>query len=173
MAQGIKLQLKNRLKGAKRVAVLGIGSELMADDSAGMLLVDELNKCSSKKSSVELRAFFGSNAPENLTGEIKRFSPTHLLIVDAAQIGKKPGEISFFSHTEDLSGVSFCTHRLPINVMTDYLLKFCPCDITLIGIQPKTICFGTSVSSEVKKATKQLSLLIREAVLTPPAAEFH
>ncbi len=165
----IKKELENRLKGAKRIAILGIGSELMSDDSAGMLLVDELNKDKPNNPKVKLEAFFGSNAPENLTGEIKRFLPTHLLVVDAADVGKAPGEMEFFNHNADLSGVSFCTHRLPINVMVDYLLKFCPCDVTLIGIQPKTVVFGGSPSPEVKRAVKQLSSLIKKTVLAPPA----
>ena len=38
----IKTILKNKLKDAQRVAVLGIGSQLRADDAAGLLIAKEI-----------------------------------------------------------------------------------------------------------------------------------
>ena len=40
----IKKALRNRLAGAKKIAVLGIGSELRSDDVAGMLAAEKLYK---------------------------------------------------------------------------------------------------------------------------------
>ena len=72
----IKKALKSRLASAKKVAVLGIGSDLRGDDVAGMLTAEKLFKLVAKKSTSRLKIFFGSTAPENLTGDIKRFNPT-------------------------------------------------------------------------------------------------
>jgi len=33
--------------------------------------------------------FYRRTAPENLTGEIKKFQPTHLIIIDAAELNKE------------------------------------------------------------------------------------
>ena len=88
--QSLTTELKNRLKAAKRIAVLGVGSELRGDDVAGMLVAGAVQKKSKK-----IRVFLGATAPENLTGEIIKFKPTHLIIVDTADIKEKPGTILF------------------------------------------------------------------------------
>ena len=68
---GLKTSLKNRLEGAAKIAVLGIGSLLRADDAAGMLVAEEVEKrCGKTKGKPEVKVFFGETAPENLTGEI-------------------------------------------------------------------------------------------------------
>jgi hydrogenase 3 maturation protease len=156
--QNLKSSLKNLLKGAKRIAVLGVGSDLRSDDVAGMLVAEKL-KGAGKAG--RLKVFFGATAPENLTGEIKRFKPTHLLIVDAAEIGKKAGTIALLS-PEETVGITFSTHSLPLKIMSDYLLTDIKCRIMIIGIQPKKLAFGGSVSKEVKEAAQQVSGTIKE-----------
>ena len=165
-------ELKNRLKGAKRVAVLGVGSEFRGDDAAGMLVAERVKKglgvrCSGfgKKNSVKI--FLGATAPENLTGEIIRFKPTHLIIVDTADIKKKPGTILLLKEEDLGDGVSFSTHKLPPKVMMDYFKKSMKCDITIIGIQPKTLSFDKSVSKEIRSSVKDVSVAIMSAINSP------
>ena len=74
--------LKNRLKEASRVAILAIGSEFRGDDAAGLLVAENLKKLL-KVSSRKFKVFIGATAPENLTGDIKRFNPSHILLVDS------------------------------------------------------------------------------------------
>ncbi len=85
----LKTILKNKLKGAKKIAVLGVGSSLKSDDAAGLLVAEELKKIKNPK----LKVFFGSTAPENLTGEIIKYKPTHIIIVDSVDMDQKPGSI--------------------------------------------------------------------------------
>jgi Ni,Fe-hydrogenase maturation factor len=51
---------------------------------------------------------------------------------------------------------------LPIKMTIDYLLESLKCEITIIGIQPKSLEFGETVSEEVKKATKQIADVTRQ-----------
>lgn len=153
----LKTILKQKLKDAKRIAVLGIGSELRADDAAGLIVAEELKKIKNLK----LKVFLGSTAPENFTGEIIKFKPTHILIVDSVDTDQKPGFILLIN-PDEVGGVSFSTHMLPVKMMVDYLLASLECEIIIIGIQPKVLLFGETISKEVKKSTKQISGVIKQ-----------
>ncbi|MGA2092006.1 MAG: hydrogenase maturation peptidase HycI [Sedimentisphaerales bacterium] len=163
-AQTLSALLKQKLENAKRVAILGIGSELRGDDAAGILAAQQIEKTiKNKTKSPEVRVFIGDTAPENLTGEIKRYQPTHLIIIDSADLDIEPGEIRLIN-PEQIGGTSFCTHMLPTSVLTDYLLQSFKCEIVAIGIQPKTLTFGVKPSKEIQQAAKQLSAAIIESL---------
>ncbi|MFH1368483.1 MAG: hydrogenase 3 maturation endopeptidase HyCI [Elusimicrobiota bacterium] len=190
----LQKNLKNRLESAKRVVLLGIGSELKSDDGAGMLIA-ELVQAGLKKikhsEKLELqrrkpnprqrvsimrhppksrfsgrrriKTIFGSTAPENFTGEIIKFKADHVVMVDCADISKKPGSICIID-PENIGGTSFSTHMLPINIMTGYLVQSINCGITIIGIQPKSIDYGSIISPAVKKAAKEVSAAILSSI---------
>ena len=154
--QNLKATLNRNLKGAKKVAVLGVGSSLRSDDAAGLLVAEELKNIKNPK----LKVFFGSTAPENLTGEIIKYGPTHIIIVDCVDIDQKPGSILLVD-PRIVDGVSFSTHMLPVKMIVDYFLESLKCEIIIIGIQPKSLEFGETVSGEVIKASKQIADVIR------------
>jgi len=152
--------LRKKLKDAERIGILGVGSELRADDVAGVLAAGQIKKLAAKKKNrAKLKIFIGATAPENLTGEIKKFKPTHLIIIDSADLGTKAGKIRIMN-PDDITGVSFCTHSLPIKVMADYLLKSFSLQITIIGIQPKNLSVGAPPSKTVLCAVESLSKTI-------------
>jgi len=154
----LQIILKERLRNAKKVALLGVGSELRADDVAGLKVAQALVKFRPKK--IHFKVFIGETAPENLTGEIRKFKPTHLILVDSVDAKKKPG--SFFKiEPEESTGVSFCTHRLPIKILTDYLAKELNCDIVILGIQPKNLAFAKDPSPIIEKSVKEVVRIIK------------
>lgn len=161
----LRAALKSRLHKARRIALLGVGSELRGDDAAGILLAEHAGKLykESLNNYCKLRVFIGSTAPENLTGEIKAFGPDHVLIVDSADMGKKSGKAELID-PDKIGGLSFCTHSLPPKIITDYLVQSLGCGITIIGIQPKNIVFGSSLSKEVETSIKEISNIILEAM---------
>jgi hydrogenase 3 maturation protease len=149
--------LKQKLKNAQRVAVLGVGSELRGDDIVGLLAAQQIEKNTKGKSvTPQIKVFIGETAPENLTGEIKKFQPTHLIIIDAAELNKEPGHIEIME-PETIGGTSFCTHSLPLKVIVDYLLESFKFQAIIIGIQPKTLTFGAQATKEVVAAAKHLA----------------
>lgn len=152
------MNLRSQFKNAKRVAVLGVGSELRGDDAAGLLVAGHIQK-NFKSNHPKLKVFFGSTAPENLTGEIKKFKPTHLVIIDSADTGAKAGSIFLFK-PKDLRGISFCTHQLPLQILTDYLKKSLGCKLIIVGVQPKKLTFNKPISASVEKAAKEAAQLI-------------
>lgn len=158
----LKKQLIESFKAAERVALLCVGSELRGDDIAGILVARELNK-SFRRSGRDRRfkIFVSGTAPENWTGEIKRFNPSHLVIIDSADMGEKPGTVKLIS-PDKISGFSFSTHRLPLKMTAEYLLHFLACRITIIGIQPKTLEFGKPPSKEVEKSSRAISSMLKK-----------
>jgi len=158
----LKETLSKTIKGSKRLAVLGVGSELRGDDIAGMIVAREILNLA--KESDSLKVFLGETAPENLTGEIKKYKPTHLLIIDAGDMGKEPGSVALITPEEEIFGATFSTHKLPIKVLVKYLNESFPCKTFVLIIQPKDIGFGKDPSSEVKASSLSLARSILEAV---------
>lgn len=157
--------LKDRFAGVGRIAILGIGSDLRADDISGMLAADVLKtSLKKKKRRMPVKIFFGGTAPENLTGEIKRFRPSQLVIIDTVDAGRKAGSIYLFKPEEISGGASFSTHKMPAKILIDYLVNSCGCQATVIGIQPKTVKFGESISGSVRAAAEKVADMLVEAI---------
>ncbi|OGS44120.1 MAG: hydrogenase maturation peptidase HycI [Elusimicrobia bacterium RIFOXYD2_FULL_34_15] len=159
----LKTELKKKLKDATRIAVLGVGSELRCDDVAGLLVAENLKKQLEKRKNPKAKIFIGYTAPENLSGEIIKYKPTHIIIIDSADAGKKAGSIMLINY-EEIGGISFSTHKLPLKMMVDYLLQSLKTGIVMIGIQPKTLKFGECISKEVKKSIDQITKTILEII---------
>lgn len=161
--------LRTFLSGSDRVGVLGVGSEDRGDDGVGIRVAGLLETAIGR--SRLAKVFQGHTAPENLTGEIKRFGPSHLLVVDAARLGVEPGKAVYLSE-ESLGGAPFATHTLPLGVMFSYLREALPnLKIGVVGIQPGDTAFGKRLSPALEIAAIRVFAAVAEAlwasVLTP------
>jgi hydrogenase 3 maturation protease len=154
----LRQNLSKFLSDSSSLAVLGVGSELRSDDVSGML-VAELLQIYADKNDKNMKVFMGATAPENLTGEIKKYEPSHLIIIDTAEMKKKPGEVMILSK-ENVNNFSFSTHKLPIKVMIDYLMQSQSMHVAIIGIQPKSIEFGLPPSQEIKEVAEKIAEMI-------------
>lgn len=162
----IETTLKLKLKTAKKIAILGIGSELRADDAAGVITVKALDKkLKQNKLNKHCKVFNGETAPENLTGEIKKFKPSHLIIIDAIDCEGKPGDIAIIDF-EKTQGISFSTHRFPVKILADYIYQSVGCKTILIGIKPKTMEFNQPMSKVVEKSVASLIHTIYQTLST-------
>jgi len=156
-------RLSSELRGAERVAVLAVGSELMGDDAVGLLVGGKIAELGSARVGV----FLGATAPENCTGPIRRYAPTHLVLVDAADLGTEPGTVELLDPGR-LGGVAFTTHSLPLTVVVDYLTKSLPeCRVVVVGIQPESLRFGDQPTARVADAAEHVVEAIARAVGGP------
>jgi hydrogenase 3 maturation protease len=142
--------LTQRIGGFERLAVLGVGSVLRADDAAGMEVVRIVGERLAP-ARPDVRLFGGETAPENFSGSILRFAPTHLLIVDAADVALAPGHVTEIC-PGDVGGPTYCSHMLPLKIMVDYLVRETGVQVTLLGIQYHTLEFDGAMSREVTQA---------------------
>jgi hydrogenase 3 maturation protease len=150
------------LRSAHSLAVVGIGSDLRGDDIAGCLVLRELRVATARSRPKKIRLFDGGTAPENLTGAIGRFRPSHILLVDAADLGEKPGAVKLIE-PENIDGMSFSTHALPLSIMADYLERALPCRVLFLGIQPGRTDFGAPPSREIRQTARRLARIILNA----------
>jgi hydrogenase maturation protease HycI len=151
--------MTKKFHNAKRIALVGVGSELRGDDAAGILVAREFLKNKIKS----LKVFLGETAPENITGQIKKYKPTHIIIVDSADMKERPGKVKLFE-VDQIAGITFSTHQLSLKMMVDYLSNFFKFDCVVLGIQPKCIQFGSEISKEVLKAVKTAATLIKKLI---------
>jgi hydrogenase 3 maturation protease len=156
-------RLKDKLLQAKRVIIIGVGSDIRQDDSAGVLVAQQLKGFKGAKG-VACKVLIGGTAPENYTSEIKRFKPSHVLIVDSAFMGLKAGQARLIDAQDETQAVSFSTHKLPFKVLADYLTAELGCSVILIAIEPKALGIYKQPSTAVKSACRKISACIKEAL---------
>jgi hydrogenase 3 maturation protease len=140
--------------GVTRLAVLGVGSELRSDDASGLVTARFLQRrC---RDNPNLYIAEGGSAPENLSGPIAVFNPSHLVVVDSADMGLDPGSIRLVN-VDNIGGFSASTHCLPLAVLIQYLLLRISCRVALVGIQPENLDFDGRISHTVCRAAYRLA----------------
>lgn len=136
-------------KTDSRIALLGVGNEFNGDDAAGVWIARRLH--SVLRDSLKILILDCGTVPENAFGELRRFKPEFILLVDAADIGDQPGGVKYID-PHDTSGFSASSHSLPFSVLSKYLEKEFNCAVGLLGIQPASLEFDAGLSSEVKSS---------------------
>jgi hydrogenase 3 maturation protease len=136
-----------------RVAVLGIGNELSADDGAGVLIARAL--CVRLASCVSWLVLEAGQAPENFGGPLRRFRPDLVLMVDAVQMDAAPGTIAWLDW-EQVDGLSASTHTLPPSMFATYLIAEIKCHVALLGIQAARLDFGQPLSAPMQQAVDEV-----------------
>ena len=154
-------QALNRLEStdASRVAVLGIGNELNGDDGAGVKINEGLKihqKDSAMKESSAVRLIISAGlAPENFTGQLRRFRPDMVILIDAADLDSAPGEVAWLSW-KDTIGMSGSTHSLPLSILAQYLVEEIGCEVHLLGVQAGSNGYGEALSLPVVRAANEV-----------------
>jgi hydrogenase 3 maturation protease len=150
-------ELKQWLQKCSKLAVLGIGNPLRGDDALGL----EVLKFLHGKVPRSVRLIDCGTMPENLTREVKRFRPSHVLLVDAASFDAKPGVVKLVS-PEDIGGVAVSTHALPLSMFAEVVQKSVKAKVLLLGVQPKKVEFVEGLTSELEKAVQNIAgVLVR------------
>jgi hydrogenase 3 maturation protease len=157
--------LQERVGSFKKIAILGVGSPLKSDDAAGILISQKIADCFPEEKYPLLKVYIGESAPENFTGEIKKFMPDHLLVIDAADLEEEPGSVTFIDMAV-IKGVSFCTHMLPLNIMLDYLKLETGTEITILGIQPQNLSYDGKITESVQAAIDEVASAIIDTLKT-------
>ena len=152
------------LRDSKKIVLLGAGSDLRADDAAGLMVCRAVQKKLPKKQD-RMTVIMGETAPENFTGPIVRLKPDLVILVDAVEAGQPAGTIMLFD-PENLDETNlFSSHKLPAKVLVQYLKLSLPdCRIIIVGIQPGTLVFGKPVAPVIKKSASKLALFIDKKI---------
>jgi hydrogenase 3 maturation protease len=151
-----KSKLKKWLSGFQKLAVVGIGNPLRMDDYVGMKIVEDLKGKLSKR----VLLIESETVPESFLQQIIDFKPTHVLLIDAAVMGDKPGSVKIveYSKLPDFSPVS--SHALPLRIFCQYLQENLSVAIFLLLIEPKHTDFGEGLSHEVASSARRIEKLL-------------
>lgn len=142
--------LKNRVKNHPRLAVVGIGDELTPSDRLGMSVAQEIEQ----RMLSDVTVFFAGTVPESVTGPLRRYHPGHVLFLDAADMGARPGTIAVIE-PEKIHASLLSTHVLPLSVVMDYVEQEIGTSVTLLGIQPDLTGADKDLSDEDRKYLDQ------------------
>lgn len=144
-------QLEQWLCGTKKVVVLCIGSRIRSDDSLGLALADELKG----KVPAHVTIIDGGTVPENYTGTIRRIMPSHVLMIDATEMGLATGQ-SRFVEAEKINGFALSTHAPSLSVVARYLSETTGAKVALIAIQPKSLEFGEALTEDLRRVVRTI-----------------
>ena len=136
--------------------VIAVGNDLYGDDGIGDAVLHALKQFP-EMNEVEL-----VNGATDALGLIDHFlGADHVIIIDAAQMGEKPGTVKVFSKEEvklkikmdnlSVHGISLA-ETFDIAQMADSL----PEKITIIGIEPKNIGISQNLSDVVTQSIPEV-----------------
>jgi hydrogenase 3 maturation protease len=153
MAIGIEKDLANWFASSKKVVIAGIGNPIRSDDYVGLKIVEHL-KGKLPQSVLLIEA---ETVPESYLSDIEDFCPSHVLLIDAALLGLKPGQASLFDAETVENYSAITTHLLPLRVFCEFVKQATGAKIGLLLIEPASIEFGEGLTLEVESAAKQLT----------------
>ena len=142
------------------ILIVGVGNVLLSDDGVGVHAVRELQR----------QPILGATMVEIGTAILHGLSflesAARVLVIDAARGGQPPGTIYLFDTGEAGAphpGASL--HALGLREAARLLLpkESCPA-ITVLGVEPVSLEYGTELSSPVRAALPRVVALARETV---------
>lgn len=118
-----------------------MGSPLKGDDDVANRVLDQIKE---REGLLKVRA---ENAPENFIKPIQGFRPEAIVFLDAVDFKGQPGEVRLFSLRDMADIMVNTTHNLPVGMLGQF---FPGTRIMVMGIQPKSIEYGTELSRELE-----------------------
>ena len=143
-----------------RVVIVGVGSEFRGDDAAGVFVARNLKKSVKSPNVLIIEA---GVAPENFTSEIRKFKPSHIILIDAADFEAEPGTF-IFTDSSAAIGQSISTHKLPLSILSNYLHNQTSAKVLLIGIQPARAGLSSEMCKEVKDAVDEVTEVLAKNI---------
>ncbi len=133
-------------KPARQIVFVGLGNETRGDDAAGLLFLRELKKRMDFHASHFIEA---KTNPENYLERILELHPELVVFIDAADVGKEPGDMGWIDKN-DLDSARISTHAFNITMVEEYLKANQSLEVKYFGIRPESKSMGHAVSDTVK-----------------------
>ena len=143
-------ELRKWLSSPKRVVIAGIGNEIRSDDFVGVKIIQELQGKVSKK----VHLIECETVPESFMDEIVELKPSHVLLIDAAVMGLKAGEVRLYDAEKMTNFPAISTHMLPLRVFCEYITQLANAKLALLLIEPGNVEFGEGLTEEVEASAK-------------------
>ena len=149
----LQKELENWLANHGKVVVAGIGNPIRTDDFVGVKIVQDLQgKVPKNVCLIECET-----VPESFMQEIVDLCPSHVILIDAAIIGLKPGETRLVFPEQVADFPAITTHVLPLRIFCEYITQVTKARIGLLLIQPGNTEFGEGLTPEVQEAAEKIT----------------
>ena len=141
--------------------MLGIGVSWKSDDRLGTALAAAL--AARLPGHPRIRVVSGGEAPENFTGSVRAFAPSHVVLLDAVDHSQAPGTVFLADEGPTPMG-DMTSHHLPLKLLMRFLAASIPCRVVLVGVQPLSLRAGNRLSAPVRKMLPPLADLLAAAL---------
>jgi hydrogenase 3 maturation protease len=138
-------ELRNFIRGANKIAILGIGNDLRSDDGLGPYIIEKLSIDDPRVMIENV-----GSVPEGFARNLAEFGAERVIMLDAADMMKPPGHIELVTK-DRIGGITISTHSMPLSFLMMYLEQETGGKTILIGIQPKSIQFGEGLTREIQE----------------------
>ena len=153
MASKIEQEIADWFTNSKRVVVAGIGNPIRRDDFVGVKIVQDLQG----KVPKNVLLIECETVPESYMQKIVDFKPSHVLLVDAAILGLKPGETRLVLPEQITDFPAITTHVLPLRIFCEYITKMAEAKIALLLIEPEDTEFGEGLTATVQATAEEVT----------------
>lgn len=131
------------------------------DDRLGCALARALAR--KLPAEAKIRIVSGGEAPENFTGAIRAFAPSHVVLLDAVDHGLAAGTV-FLADEGAIAVGDMTSHHLPLRLLMRFLSASIPCRVILVGVQPFSLRPGNRLSAPVRKTLPLLAEFLAAAL---------
>jgi len=145
-------ELERWFSKAKRVVVAGVGNPIRMDDNVGVRVVRGLQG----RVSENVYLIECETVPENFMPQIIDFRPTHVLLIDAALLGSRPGDFKLVDPEQLSMSPTFSSHLLPLRIFCEHVREMTNAKISLLLVEPKNSDFGEGLTPDVEASVKRI-----------------
>jgi len=148
----------------KKSLIVGVGNPLRSDDGFGPRVIKELQAFTQNHHNFDL--LDGGTDALALIETIKNY--TRAIIIDAINVNVvvPAGTIKVFSPHEakiNIKDDALSTHGFGLAEMLNLIsLLQIQTEITIVGVQPKTIDFGDKLSAEIENSLPEVLALVQK-----------
>ena len=156
MVDAIEKELKQWFSGSKKIVIAGIGNPIRSDDYVGLKIVESLRGNISEN----VLLLECETVPESYLLDIEKFNPTHVLLIDAAYLGLKPGEASLVD-VDAIAGFSaVSSHVLPLRIFCEYVAQATGARVGLLLVEPVSMEFGEGLSAQIAVVAERIERVL-------------
>lgn len=143
-------------EGYRRVVLMGVGNPMRGDDGVGIAVIQRLQETGLPG----VLLLNTETVPESFIGKVESHRPTHVLLIDAANFGGRPGETRLID-SKHIGGQAVSTHSLPLTIFISYIERSLGVKVLLLGVQPRAVAFGMEMTPELAKASRRIADTLR------------
>ncbi len=156
----LEQQLREYLgEGERRVVLMGVGNPMRGDDAVGVAVIQRLQEYPIPS----VMLLNTETVPESYIGKVESHRPTHVLLIDAANFGGRPGDTRLID-SQHIGGHAVSTHSLPLTIFISYIEKSLGVEVLLLGVQPKTVVFSEELTPELAEASERIAETLRRVL---------